>query len=278
LKYSGDELKEDELEEVIYSSTRRATGAAFFDIDGTLIAKPSLERRFFWNLRRQGKIPTRNYLAWLAETARLGLRDFRGPRAAAQSNKKYLRGVTANVSLAGTDRGGVAKSWLPEFFPAAIQRAWWHALRSDAIVLVSGTIVPLAEIVTFALERELLWRGMECRVFALATELEIADGSWTGQVANAAMLREQKAVAVNRFASEQNIPLAHCSAYGDSSQDRWMLEIVGHAFAINPTRRLQRIARSRDWQILHWTHSAVRSASEQHGAKKSLKLKREAAR
>jgi hypothetical protein len=81
-----------------------------------------------------------------------------------------------------------------------------------------------------------------------------------------------------------------------------MLAAVGHAFAINPTRRLRRMARLRGWQILHWTHCAVRTASEQststkqcganersivneqstadrqHRLKKSLKLKREAAR
>jgi phosphoserine phosphatase len=89
---------------------------------------------------------------------------------------------------------------------------------------------------------------------------------------------------VKQFARAQNISLARCSAYGDSLLDRWMLAEVGHAFAVNPTWRLRRIARLRGWQILHWTHCAVRTASEQRvggeqdGLKKSLKLKREAAR
>jgi len=151
-------------------------------------------------------------------------------------------------------------------------------------VLVSGTLAPLAEIVQFALERELLWRGVECKIFSVATKLKIVDGCWTGSVEGAAIFGEEKAFAVKEFARAQNISLARCGAYADSSLDRWMLGAVGHAFAVNPTLRLQRIAHSSGWPILHWTHSVVRTASEQRtvfekqGLKKSLKLKREAAR
>jgi HAD superfamily hydrolase (TIGR01490 family) len=276
----------DELEEGTYAATRGTVGAAFFDIDGTLLAKPSLERRFFWELERRGKIPARNCLAWLAETIRLGLHDPRQLRAVAQSNKSYLRRVRAEIPFAsGADHGGARpESWLPEFFPAAIQRVWWHALRGDAIVLVSGTLAPLAEIVQFALQRELLWRGVECKIFVIATQLEISAGCWTSSVAGAAIFGEEKAAAIKEFARAQNISLARCSAYGDSSLDRWMLAAVGHALAVNPTRRLGRIARLRGWPILSWTHCAVRTASEQRtakeqqGLKKSLKLTREAAR
>jgi HAD superfamily hydrolase (TIGR01490 family) len=275
-----------EVDEAKEPQGKSGFGAAFFDIDGTLLAKPSLERRFFWELQRRGKIPARNYLHWLAETPRQAKTRRRGLRAAVQTNKSYLRGVRAEIPFAaGADHdSAVVESWLPEFFPAAIQRVWWHALRGDAIVLVSGALAPLAEIVQFALERELLCRGVECKILLIATKLEIADGCWTGGVAGEAILGEEKASAAKEFARTQNISLARCSAYGDSWLDRWMLAEVGHAFAVNPTWLLRRTARSRSWQILHWTHCAVRTASEQRsatdrdGLKKSLKLKREAAR
>jgi phosphoserine phosphatase len=318
----------NEVQEVQEAKEKSATGAAFFDIDGTLLAKPSLERRLVWQLQRRGKIPARNYLVWLAQTVRLGLRNPRDLRAIIQTNKSYLRGVRAEIlscvnrshanssgatssnttsfntnpptatscdaascpmtsfgaTSGGADHGiAPAGSWLPELFPAAIQRVWWHALRGDAIVLVSGTLAPLAQIVQFALERELLCRGVECKIVSIATKLNIMDGRSSGSVAGAAIFGEQKAVAVKEFVRAQNISLARCSAYGDSSPDRWMLGAVGHAFAVNPTRRLQRIARSSGWPVLHWTHSVVRTASEQRtdfenqGLKKSLQLKRQAA-
>src|SRR6266700_7514027 len=87
----------NEVEEVKELQEKSAAGAAFFDIDGTLLAKPSLERRFFWELQRRGKIPARNYFAWLAETIRFGLRSPRDLRAIVQTNKRYLRGVHAEI-------------------------------------------------------------------------------------------------------------------------------------------------------------------------------------
>jgi HAD superfamily hydrolase (TIGR01490 family) len=248
---------------------------AFFDVDGTLFAKPSLERRFFRELRWRGKIPAANYLRWAGETIRHGLGDL---RASAEANKTYLRGVSVEI-LSARDADGRAKfpGGLPKFFPAAIERVWWHALRADSIVLVSGTLAPLAEIAKFALERELLWRGVEATLSVLATELEISDGRWTGQVAGAAMLGEAKAAAIKRLAGGQGIPLARCSAYGDSWLDRSMLACVGHPCAINPTRRLRRVARSQGWQTLLWTHDprtlrlAAGPAGERRDLKKALK-------
>jgi HAD superfamily hydrolase (TIGR01490 family) len=248
-------------------------GAAFFDIDGTLLAKPSLERRFFWEHSRQGRIPARNCFAWLREAMRIGLRDI---RVATQANKMYLRGVAAEVFSAQESNGRreFARNAMPEFFPAAVQRVWWHALRGDSIVLVSGTLEPLAEIVKYALERELLWRGVETKISVLATQLEICERRCTGRVSGAAMFGEEKARAAREFTSSRNISLAQCSAYGDSSLDRWMLASVGHPFAVNSTSRLRRIARLRGWQMLEWTHCPVRTAGEQ----RALKLKDEAAR
>jgi len=188
----------------------------------------------------------------------------------------YLRGMPVQAFSAplANDSGWSADSTLPEFFPAAVQRVWWHALRGDSIVLVSGTLAPLAEIVKFALERELLWRSVETKISVLATQLEICEGHCSGRVAGAAMFGEEKARAARAFASARNISLAQSSAYGDSSLDRRMLASVGHPFAVNPMRRLRRIAKLRGWQMLAWTHCPMRTAGEQ----RALKLKDEAAR
>lgn len=247
-------------------------GAAFFDIDGTLLAKPSLERRFAWELFRSRKIPAANCFAWLAEAVRLGLRD---TRLMLHANKMHLRNVAEDLVLerAATGRA-IPGNALPEFFPAAVQRVWWHALRGDSIVLVSGTLAGLAQIVKYALERELLWRGVETKISVLATRLEICDGCCSGRVDGVAMFGEAKALAIINFALARNISLLQCSGYGDSSLDRWMLAAVGHPFAVNSTSRLRRIARMRGWQMLEWTHCPVRTAGEQ----RALKLKDEAAR
>src|ERR1700741_2972369 len=45
--------------------------AAFFDIDGTLMAGPSLERRFLAMLRYRHAFAPRNYFSWVAHAIRL---------------------------------------------------------------------------------------------------------------------------------------------------------------------------------------------------------------
>ena len=73
--------------------------AAFFDLDGTLVALPSLEKRLFRMLRRRRAIAGRNYFLWLREAVRLVPRRI---GRILQANKMYLRGVQI---LEERDRG-----------------------------------------------------------------------------------------------------------------------------------------------------------------------------
>jgi phosphoserine phosphatase len=223
---------------------------AFFDVDGTLLPHPSLERRFFWRLFRRAKIPGANYLRWIAGAARLG---FRGLRESAHSNKAYLRGLGADVL------SEIAMP-MPEFFPAAVQCVCWHALRGHTLVLVTGTPDPLAAMVKAALEQELMWRGLKTQVFVLSTELEAVGGRWSGRVVGPPMFGKQKARAIERFALTRGISLSCASACGDHLLDRWMLDSVGKPFAVNPSAALQRLALRRGWPVATWDSRSRRPA------------------
>lgn len=237
---------------------------AFFDVDGTLLPFPSLERRLVWNLFRLRQIPAASCLRWVMRSIRLGPWNL---NAIARSNKAYLCGVPARVledSLPGT----------PEFFSAAVQRVWWHALRGDTIVLLTGTLAPLAGAVKFALERELLWRGVEAEIHVVATQLQVINALCTGRVLGEPMFGKEKAIALRRFAAAAGVTSGECFAYGDHHADHWMLTAAGKPFAVNPTRGLRRIARDRCWPILAWTPCSPRTLL----ARNSLKWKGEAAR
>ena len=67
------------------------------------------------------------------------------------------------------------------------------------------------------------------------------------------MFGEAKARAVRRLAAEKGFELARCYAYGDSESDRWMLEAVGRPVAVNPTPKLEQLARRREWAVMAWT-------------------------
>jgi HAD superfamily hydrolase (TIGR01490 family) len=262
----GKEVEEvDEVKEI---EEKNGRVAAFFDLDGTLLPLPSMERRFFWMLRSRRSIGMRNFLSWIAEAARLAPR---GIHQIAHANKMYLRGVRVDEVFCGTDtlvcpfaevthtkeekkqpKKRQARMPVLRFYPEAIEQVAWHAKRGHEIVLVTGTLEPLAEQAARALEAELHARGVSGEILICATRLEQNGDRWTGRILGEAMFGEAKARAVRRVAAEAGLDLRRCFAYGDSTRDRWMLDAVGKPMAVNPSADLARIARRNGWPVLQW--------------------------
>ena len=215
--------------------------AAFFDLDGTLIPEPTLERRFFESLRRSGAIGYSNYLRWLAESLFL-LPS--GMVAMRDANKRYLTGINADLALDHVDS--------VVFFEEGIARVAWHARQDHDIVFVTGTLEPLAQLAARAMECELEARGLTIRLEVVATRLQESRGNWTGWLAGEALYGSAKAGAVARLAKEKAWNLSQCHAYGNSPLDRDLLYAVGRRHAVNPGRQLAAIANKRDWPVWHW--------------------------
>jgi len=242
--------------------------AAFFDIDGTLLAGPSLERRLFATLRYRRAIPAKNYSLWLAHCFHLVPR---GIQTVLHANKMYLRGVPALSTgtsaysaprRAGATAGLVEQRFLGtpfelSFLPAALDQAAWHAAANHAIILVSGTLVPLAHHVALTLTLRLVARNFLTQVGVCATNLEEINQRWTGRILGDAMFGQAKARAMHYVAAAQNFDLQRCYAYGDNLNDRWMLAAVGRPAAVNPSKGLERVARLNDWPVLRWKSEAL---------------------
>ena len=243
--------------------------AAFFDLDGTLTPLPSLERRFLRILRYRREVSLKNYWLWLREAVRLLPR---GISAVTHANKMYLKGVhgldesgTENRSDSpGHKSGHLGEGqasapprrnprWpVPRFFVEAVERLTCHAMLGQAIVLVTGTLAPLAAEAARKLEAELAACRFPTTIRVCATKLEQTGGRWTGKILGEAVFGEAKARAVRTLAEEMQLDLAQCWAYGDNGQDRWMLAAVGNPVTVNPSPKLLRIARKRGWPVLHW--------------------------
>jgi len=246
--------------------------AAFFDLDGTLMPRPSMEKQFFSMLRFRRIIGIRNYFLWLAGAMRLVPR---GITQIMHANKMYLRGVPVDVESGGTDLPGClcardkagknaercggenverrrqARMPVP-LYPQAVERVAWHAERGHLIVILSGTLEMLAEQAACLLEAALLGHLLTSKIRVCATRLEEKRGRWTGRIVGEAMFGEAKARAIGRIAAEADLDLQRCFAYGDSSSDQWMLAAVGKPAAVNPSNDLARIARRKDWAVLLW--------------------------
>jgi len=217
--------------------------AAFFDIDGTLVPEPSLEKRFFSGLRHRGAIPVWNYWAWLTEAIRLmpqGIAAMRG------ANKRYLQGISADrvFELTGTI----------SFYEEAVEQIAWHVRHEHLVVLLSGTLEVLAQIAATALECELQALGLQTSVLIRATCLVAVRGRWTGRVADRAVQGEEKSRAIKQLVQQERMDSAQCYAYGNSSMDRAMRSSVGRPQVVNPGRDLAALAHRCDWPIWHWHH------------------------
>lgn len=215
--------------------------AAVFDLDGTLMAGPSLERRYFRMLRYRRAIPAKNYLLWLREAVRIAPR---GIRAIRYANKMYLRGVPSGV--VERQANGIL------FFAEAMDCVTWHAKQGHIIVIVSGTLETLAREAAKRLETTLETRGIAGSLHVCATRMEEKAGRWTGQILGEAMIGEAKSRAVRLLAAEMGINLARSYAYGDSAMDRWLLAAVGRPVAVNASKELLRIAQRKNWPTLLW--------------------------
>jgi HAD superfamily hydrolase (TIGR01490 family) len=217
--------------------------AAFFDIDGTLMPEPSLEKRLFSGLRHTGAIPVWNYVAWLAEALRLLPQ---GIAAIRNANKRYLQGISADRVFELMDT--------ISFYEEAVEQIAWHARQGHTVVLLSGTLEVLAQIAATALECELEVLGLQSNVLIRATRLVEVRGHWTGRVADRAMQGEEKSRTIKQFVLKRQMDCAQCYAYGNSLGDRAMLAAVGRPQVVNPGRDLAVLANRRDWPIWHWQH------------------------
>ena len=221
---------------------------AFFDLDGTLLPPPSLERRFIGYLLRRRVLRVASLAGWVVdvlENAPIGT-------PFAEADRSYLAGLSASL----------ADEWLADlrtplpFFAEGLRAIEWHAARGHRVFIISGTLAPLAR----AVARQLPGDPVVC-----ATELKTCESRarndsgaplWNGRLAGEWLNGTAKARAVNSLAAQYELDVAQSFAYGDSGGDLAMLAAVGNPRAVNPAFGLRRIARARDWYVERWQQEA----------------------
>lgn len=229
--------------------------AAFFDLDGTLLPPPSLERRFLRYLWWRGEMGAANWLRWAVHAL---LRVPLGLRRATEANKSYYAGVRIIAAEQWTSRG-VHFHPVPSVFAEGVERIRWHAAQGHTVFLVTGTIEPLAQWFARAI--------LPPSVRVVATRLDSREGQWTGRLDGPHMAGRAKALAAIELAARAGIDLQQCYAYADRAADRWLLAAVGHPVAVNPSSALRIVARRRGWAMECWksplgvTHNTTRFAS-----------------
>ena len=114
-----------------------------------------------------------------------------------------------------------------------------HLQAGQEVWLVTAAPVQLAQVIA----KRLGLTG------ALGTVAEVEDGVFTGRLVGDILHGPGKKHAVAALAASSGLDLSRCAAYSDSVNDVPMLSMVGTAVAINPDRRLRRVATERGWSI-----------------------------
>jgi HAD superfamily hydrolase (TIGR01490 family) len=218
-----------------------ARGAAFFDLDRTLI-KRSSSLALAGSFRERGVIgrgQLAKAAAWQILFAARGA-GHETVRKVAEDGLMILKGFTPE-ELRGLVADALEPILRPLVFREPLDLIHRHRDRGEPVYAVSAT---LQEIVT-AIADDLGLDG------AIGTVCEVVDGAYTGRPLRACH-GPAKAEAIRELAAREGIDLAASWAYSDSHTDLPFLEAVGHPVAVNPDRALLRIARERGWEVMEF--------------------------
>ena len=220
-------------------------GAAFFDLDKTVIARSSTYA-FSRPLYQGGLINRRTVL-------RSAYAHFVFLLAGADHDqmermRRYLSSMATGWEVQQV-REIVAETLVdliePSVYAEAVALIAEHHGAGRDVVVVSASGAELVEPIAAMLGADSV----------IATRMVEADGRYTGEVSFYAY-GENKAAAIRELAAERGYRLDECYAYSDSVTDLPMLAAVGHPVAVNPDRALRREAATRGWPVLDFTQPA----------------------
>jgi HAD superfamily hydrolase (TIGR01490 family) len=210
--------------------------AAFFDLDGTLLRKPSCECRFLFYLLKKNHLGPAQiaagigfYFRWFTKFG----------RDTGRKNKAFYSG------LATQHLEDLGRHWVSQNLEKLIHKeiaGHLEACRSAGYTLVLMTGAPdfLAAPIAQAL-------GIDTFI---ATECVSQDGYFSALPPRQHPLADEKLLLASAWCSNNNVDLKQCTAYGDSHQDYALLREVSRPYAINPDKRMKRLAITAKWPII----------------------------
>ncbi|MHB8243429.1 MAG: HAD family hydrolase [Solirubrobacteraceae bacterium] len=222
-------------------------GAAFFDLDKTLMAGSS--GIFFARAAYEtGMISRARLVRDVYENVRFRLLGSTDDRA--DDVRERVGKMIAGVRVRDLERLSprVLAGVLPRLYPEMLQRAYAHQDAGVPVYILTAASQEMADL----LARVLAFDG------GLGSRSEIVDGRYTGRPAGPFNYREGKVVSMRELAGRAGIELESSYAYSDSESDLPMLRAVRHAVVVNPDAALRRIAVEEGWEVIELDRLARR--------------------
>ena len=214
---------------------------ALFDLDNTLLSGDT-DQLWCAFLIEEGLL---DRAAFAAADRAIAERYASGNVAAAEFCAFYaatLAGRSANDWAPLRDRFVAAsiEPRLPASSRALVAR---HHAEGDTVVLTTATNRFLVEPIAASLGIDAL----------IATELDTAEGVFTGRNAGVLNMREGKVERLRAWLVERGLDpgaLEQASFYSDSRNDLPLLRAVGRPVAVDPDERLRKEAAARGWEVM----------------------------
>ena len=213
---------------------------AFYDFDGTLAGSNIVVRYAFYARHDPSRLRSlyRSAKLLLSVPFLVGL-DLYSRRLFNRVFYRQYAGMRAEW-LNGLAEAMFEQVIRPSIFPGARKLIEEDRRQGYRLVLISGEL-------DFTLRPVVRYLGFERLV---ANSLELRAGVATGRLVPPVVAEQGKASFVERICKELGAEAGESKAYSDSSSDLPMLDAVGHPAAVNPDRRLKRVAKARGWPVL----------------------------
>jgi HAD superfamily hydrolase (TIGR01490 family) len=215
------------------------TGAAFFDVDNTIMRGASIFH-FAVGLARRNYFSGREIIGFGVKQVKFlaSGEDLEDMASATEAALSFVEGRRVD-ELAHLGEEIFDDSMVDKLIPGTLAIAQGHLDAGQQVWLVTATPIELASVIA----RRLGLTG------ALGTVSEIRGGVYTGHLDGPPLHGLAKAEAIRALAAREGLDLTRCSAYSDSSNDIPMLSLVGNPVAVNPDATLRAHARDNDWKI-----------------------------
>lgn len=210
--------------------------AAFFDIDGTLFLKTSMDRVFYKYLLKKGILG----LDGLWNTIWFALRNFsKGKEYIVKKNKAYLKGKSVDL-LTDLAYSCFREEIKPHILPQVRELILDHRSKGEKIIFLSASLQPLVDMWTFELEGDL----------GMGSHISECEGLFTGAIEGVHPYGEGKVTLLLDTAKEYHIDLSESFGYGEHYSDRFFMDKVGHPVALHPDSKLLKFAYKKGWAVI----------------------------